>query len=56
MGHGDGARDRAERLATWPSRSRCSGSIVGIALLLSGIGFVILALTVLGKHDKPAAA
>lgn len=32
------------------------GLIVGIALLLSGIGFVILALTVLGKHDKPAAA
>ncbi|MEO5633883.1 hypothetical protein [Gaiella sp.] len=32
------------------------GLIVGIALLLSGIGFVILALTVLGKHDKPATA
>ena len=32
------------------------GVIVGIALLLSGIGFVILALVVLGKHDKPAAA
>ena len=31
------------------------GLIVGIALLLSGIGFIILALTVLGKHDKPAA-
>ncbi len=30
------------------------GLIVGIALLLSGIGFIILALTVLGKHDKPA--
>jgi len=32
------------------------GLIVGIALLLSGIGFIILALTVLGKHDKPATA
>ena len=32
------------------------GVIVGIALLLSGIGFIILALVVLGKHDKPAAA
>jgi hypothetical protein len=31
------------------------GLVVGIALLLSGIGFIILALTVLGKHDKPAA-
>ncbi len=31
------------------------GLIVGIALLLSGIGFIILAFTVLGKHDKPAA-
>jgi hypothetical protein len=31
------------------------GVIVGIALLLSGIGFIILALIVLGKHDKPAA-
>ncbi len=30
------------------------GLIVGIALLLSGIGFIILALVVLGKHDKPA--
>ena len=29
------------------------GLVVGIALLLSGIGFIILALTVLGKHDKP---
>ena len=32
------------------------GVIVGIALLLSGIGFIILALVVLGKHDKPAAS
>lgn len=32
------------------------GLVVGIALLLSGIGFIILALAVLGKHDKPAAA
>lgn len=32
------------------------GLIVGIALLLSGIGFIILALTVLGKNDKPATA
>ena len=32
------------------------GLIVGIALLLSGIGFVILALIVLGKHDKPTPA
>lgn len=32
------------------------GLIVGIALLLSGIGFIILALAVLGKHDKPATA
>ena len=32
------------------------GLVVGIALLLSGIGFVILALVVLGKGDKPAAA
>jgi hypothetical protein len=32
------------------------GLVVGIALLLSGIGFIILALVVLGKHDKPAAA
>jgi hypothetical protein len=32
------------------------GLIVGIALLLSGIGFVILALVVLGKHSKPTAA
>jgi hypothetical protein len=32
------------------------GLIVGIALLLSGIGFVILALVVLGKHDKPTTA
>jgi hypothetical protein len=31
------------------------GLVVGVALLLSGIGFVILALIVLGKHDKPAA-
>jgi hypothetical protein len=31
------------------------GLVVGIALLLSGIGFVILALIVLGKNDKPAA-
>ena len=29
------------------------GLVVGIALLLSGIGFIILALVVLGKHDKP---
>lgn len=32
------------------------GLVVGIALLLSGIGFVILALIVLGKNDKPTAA
>jgi len=32
------------------------GLVVGIALLLAGIGFVILALSVLGKNDKPAAA
>jgi hypothetical protein len=32
------------------------GLVVGIALLLSGIGFIILALAVLGKRDKPAAA
>ena len=32
------------------------GVIVGIALLLSGIGFIILALVVVGKHDKPAAS
>ena len=32
------------------------GLIVGIALLLSGIGFIILALSVLGKNDKPVAA
>lgn len=31
------------------------GLVVGIALLLSGIGFVILALTVLGKRDKQEA-
>ncbi len=31
------------------------GLVVGIALLLSGIGFIILALVVLGKHDRPAA-
>ena len=30
------------------------GLVVGIALLLSGIGFVILALAVLGKPEKPA--
>jgi hypothetical protein len=32
------------------------GLVVGIALLLSGIGFVILALAVLGKPEKPVAA
>jgi hypothetical protein len=32
------------------------GLVVGIALLLSGIGFIILALAVLGKRDKAAAA
>jgi hypothetical protein len=32
------------------------GLVVGIALLLSGIGFIILALAVLGKREKPAAA
>ena len=32
------------------------GLIVGIALLLSGIGFVILALAVLGRGDRPRAA
>jgi hypothetical protein len=32
------------------------GLVVGIALLLSGIGFIILALAVLGKRDQPAAA
>jgi hypothetical protein len=32
------------------------GLVVGLALLLSGIGFIILALAVLGKHDKPAVA
>jgi len=32
------------------------GLVVGIALLLSGIGFIILALSVLGKNDKPVAA
>ena len=32
------------------------GLVVGIALLLAGIGFVILALSVLGKNDEPAAA
>jgi hypothetical protein len=31
------------------------GLVVGIALLLSGIGFVILALAVLGKPEKPVA-
>jgi hypothetical protein len=32
------------------------GLVVGIALLLSGIGFVILAFAVLGKPAKPVAA
>lgn len=31
------------------------GLVVGIALCLAGIGFVILALVVLGKQDEPAA-
>ena len=31
------------------------GVVVGIALLLSGIGFIILALAVLGRTEKPAA-
>ena len=39
----------AERLSVF-------GIVVGVALLLSGVGFVILALAVFGREPKPAPA
>ena len=32
------------------------GIVVGIALVLTGIGLVILALSVFGRHDQTAAS
>ena len=40
--------------ATWPSRSRSSGIVVGFALLLSGIGFAILAVGGTLRDAEPA--
>ena len=60
LGDGDRALDRAERVLHG-QQIALFGLVVGIALLLSGVGFLILAISVLGgatvaKEATKAAA
>ena len=54
MGDGDSALSSALNLAYTAEQISLFGIVVGIALLLTGIGLVILAVAVL--HREPASA
>ena len=56
LGDGDGSDQRAQHGATWLQQLSVFGIVVGVALLLTGIGLLILALAVLGGRFREEAA